>query len=178
MSIVVDLGCARFAHVGGGLDSVALLIERFHPRLLYGFDPLIVAEEATGEGTTVRTSASAAWIWDGEIDYVEDGVASCVAPDRQGLLPGHMSLKPQPPKTIACFDLAAFLVDLVEPAIVKMDVEGSEYWLLTWLLATGAISRVDRLLVEWHAQTRDREVWRLALERLVGRFCAVEEWAY
>ncbi len=178
MTVVVDLGCARFTHVGGGLDSVALLIERFQPCLLYGFDPLIEAEEATVGETVVRTSASAAWLWDGEIGYIEDGVASCLAPDDQPLLPGHMSHHPLPLKTIACFDLARFLADLVEPAIVKMDTEGAEYLLLTWLLATGAIRQVELLLVEWHAQTRDRETWRSRLEPEVRAVCAVEEWAY
>lgn len=178
MSIVVDLGCARFSHIGGGLNSVALLIERFHPEHLYGFDPLITVEEATVEGTHVKTSTSAAWIWDGVIDYAEDGVASCLAPDGDPLLPRHMSHKPQPPKTVACFDLARFLSDLSEPAVVKMDCEGAEYLLLTWLLATGAIRTVELLLIEWHAQTRDREAWRARLEPEVRAVCAVEEWAY
>jgi FkbM family methyltransferase len=148
---------------------------------VYGFDPLLDSRPATAyDGSAeVFTEAKAAWIWDGVVDFVEDGVASSVSLDGRVLLPAHMQHEPLSAKTVPCFDLAEWLEDRAhEDVIVKMDVEGAEYQLLSWLLATDAIQLVSLLLVEWHAQTRDRETWRATLEPVIEVWCDVEEWAH
>lgn len=176
--VVIDLGCARYAHVGGGLDSTAILSERFRPTRLYGFDPLSDGDETAEEDTELSTSPTAAWIWDGNVNFSEDGVASSIHLEGRSVLPADMHHKPRQAHEIPCFDLAAWLRLLNEKVILKMDVEGAEYLLLTWLLATDAIGYVDLLLVEWHGHTTDRIKWRTQLRRELDETCPVEEWVF
>ncbi len=178
MRVVVDLGCARYAHASGGMDSSWLLADRFEPEIIYGFDPLSSRDEGSEIETEVMTAPTAAWIWDGLVDFAEDGVASCVVLDGQPLLPTHMRHQPLEPRQVTCFDLAAWLRLLNEKVILKLDVEGAEFLLLTWLLATNAIGYVDLLLVEWHEQTSARRMWRGQLERELETVCPLEEWSY
>ena len=39
---------------------------------------------------------------------------------------------------------------------MKMDIEGSELEVMTDLLLSGALSRVDLIFVEWHPSLSDR----------------------
>lgn len=144
---MVDLGCAPH-----GTDiSVQPLIERFHPRVLYGFDPLqrdVIAEQ---DGTRVVLSPRAAWTHDGYVGIVEDGIRTQVFESEAGCVP--------------CFDLARFLSELPDEEIVlKLDVEGGEYELLPHLHATCVDERVSLCLVEWHGEGR------------VALRCPIEEW--
>ncbi len=136
--IVIDVGCARL----GGDYSVERLIDWYHPDVLIGFDPTAKVAEAMPadlQGTNVVLRREAAWIEDGEIGYFADGVNSQV-----GNSPGW-------PK-VRAVDLARVIRELPEEeeVIIKIDAEGAEYELLEHLLATGAIDRVSRLLIEWH----------------------------
>lgn len=160
-AIVIDLGCESH-----GLDSTTLLIDRFRPDLLYGFDPGSEESVSVYRGAALTRSSKAAWVWDGMVPFVDDGVASCLAPDGLPLLPETMQLAPQPPRPVECFDFSAWLERLNRHEVVlKMDVEGAEYALLEHLIKTGMIKRVGLLLIEWHPSA-------------VVLPCRVETWAY
>ena len=144
--VVVDLGCESH-----GFDSTMLLIDRFLPDFLYGFDP--GSDDGVGvyRSAAVTRSSKAAWIYDGQVPFIDDGGASCLAPDGVPLLPEAMQLAPQPPRLVECVDFAAWLDRLNrDDVVVKMDVEGAEYMLLEHMIATGTIERVGLLLIEWH----------------------------
>jgi hypothetical protein len=68
--VVIDLGC--HTHPGFPEDeSVHVLIDRFKPGVLFGFDPhpdLEIGPTVIGD-TEVTLSRSAAWTYDGLIDY-------------------------------------------------------------------------------------------------------------
>jgi FkbM family methyltransferase len=155
--VVIDLGC--HTHPGFPEDeSVHALIDRFQPGVLFGFDPhpdLEIGPTVIGD-TEVTLSRSAAWTYDGLIDY---------DPSPQRPLAASVGAGPL---KVACFDLARF----VKPGdIVKMDVEGAEYPLIRHLIETGADKKLERLLVEWHQPTTGRAYLLSLLS------CPVEEWA-
>jgi len=134
--IVIDVGCARY----GGDHSIERLIEWYHPNQLIGYDPGwtndMLTEAAAG---AIVVYAWAAWTYDGEVRWLADGLNSQVG-DAE-----HWALVP-------CVDLARVIRELPdeEEVILKIDAEGAEYDLLEHLLATGAIHRLSRLLIEWH----------------------------
>jgi len=139
--IVIDVGCARW----GGDYSVERLIEMYHPDVLIGFDPATKVAEAMpradallAAGTQVALRREAAWIFDGEVGYREDGLNSWITDDAEA------------PK-VRCVDLARVVEEMPEgPVILKIDAEGAEFDLLEHLIATGAMARLTRVLVEWH----------------------------
>lgn len=162
--IVVDLGCAE--HQGEG--SITQLLERFHPRVFYGFDPHPGAGEIwVNKGLLppqLIIEEKAAWTYDGFIGFREAGLRSRVG-EAEG------------PMAVPCFDLAAFVAGLPadEELVVKMDVEGAEKPLLEHLIAKGADSRIGLLLVEWHDDREFVEPYDRA--DLIARLtCRVEEW--
>jgi hypothetical protein len=160
MTIVVDIGCARY----GNDYSIERLIEEFHPEVLYGFDPIpfvtspfaseIIANSGEGaygeyevevDGCRVVVQGRAAWIYDGEIGLFRDGLSTHVVEDPTR-------------EQVPCFDLAYFIRSIPsdQEIILKIDAETAEYPLLEHLIAT----RTDELLklawVEWHCETCGR----------------------
>ncbi len=133
--IVVDLGCQPHE-----ASSLPYLADTYKPSLIYGFDPWPDLDTSVTEvnGVPVSLHKMAAWTYDGEIGFNQNGDASEVLP--------QPILWPMVP----CFDLAAWLDRLGAQVLLKMDVEGAEYTLLPHLENTGAIRFVDALLVEWH----------------------------
>lgn len=130
---VIDVGCA--AH--GPNRSVSRLARMFRPSYLLGLDPhpTIRTRNQTVSGVPVRILSVAAWTYDGEVGYVENGTRSRI--DRGYGTP------------VRCVDLARLVSELT-PVVVKLDVEGGEYTLLRHLIDREVDELVDVLLVEWH----------------------------
>lgn len=147
--IVVDLGC--FPH----RDEISIepLVREHRPAVLYGFDPWpdLVEGETVFEGTRVVLSRKAAWIEDGEIEFARvkgfRAWNSTVmrAKGTRGEWSGAGDVIRVP-----CFDFSAWLRDLPEPAVVKMDVEGAEFDILERMVEDGTDLMVSELNLEWH----------------------------
>jgi hypothetical protein len=145
-TIVIDLGCKSY---GGADDSIMPLVRRYEPQLLLGFDPQIEVEgitpftyspnSLTNLSTTVVLSKKAAWMYDGNVRFCGDGVCAGIDGPGDG-------------KLIPCFDLASLVRALPDDArtIIKVDIEGAEYPLLSWLERGDAFYKLDEILVEWH----------------------------
>lgn len=150
--IVIDLGC----HEHEISKSVEPLIERFHPDTLYGFDPLL--PEGSGrmiDGTRCILKPLAAWVHNGKLALERRGTGTRVYEDPDG--------------DVLCFDLADFLIGLGlyttdEQIILKLDVEGAEYPLLSHLRDQDLDKRLSLVLVEWHGDAR------------IELRCPMEEW--
>jgi FkbM family methyltransferase len=165
--IVIDVGCARY----GGDYSIERLIEEFSPDVLYGFDPN-PAVTVTGEALATREDRttkiildnSAAWTYDGEIGYVDDGLNSWITERHE---------EPRVP----CFDLARFIRDLPQESeiVLKIDAEGAEYELLRHLIGTGTDSLLKLAWVEWHGSPTSRSD-RAWIEAEIG--CELAEWCW
>jgi FkbM family methyltransferase len=148
-AIVVDLGC--YPH----RDEISIepLIREYRPEVLYGFDPWpdLVEGETEFEGTRVVLARKAAWIEDGEIEFARvrgfRAWNSTVmrAKGTRGEWTGAGDVIRVP-----CFDFSAWLRELPEPAVVKMDVEGAEFDILERMVDDGTDALVAELHVEWH----------------------------
>lgn len=168
--IVIDVGCGKY----GGDYSIERLLTEYTPDILYAFDPnesgLRAAVDAASEHTRRRGSQVyfdnvAAWMFDGEVGFREDGLNSWVSDD------------PTAPK-VRCIDLARFIEDLPEDDIVlKLDCEGAEYDLLADLILKGADRCLTLALVEWHTKgVKNAESRRRVIEKEF--FCPIKEWPY
>jgi hypothetical protein len=133
MTIVVDLGCY---HWDEAYSLEALAVE-YQPEMIYGFDPSPLLNTSVAElgGASIQLARAAAWLYNGEVSYLDKRMGSRAGAG-DGLVP--------------CLDFAAWLYDLGEPVVVKMDIEGGEYELLPRLVETGADYFIEELLLEWH----------------------------
>lgn len=164
--IVVDVGCASWTTKDDKIeDSIMSLIQRFKPKILFGFDPIPYVNDGVGmiEGTMVVTAQRAAWTHSGIETYAFDRNCSHI---------GGEDAK------VACFDLVAFLRGLPGPEIIlKMDIEGAEYELLPHLIENDAMGNVSRLLIEWHTGKYRNDFDGWSREDIESKLtCTVEEW--
>ncbi len=141
--IIIDVGCAKW----GGDESVSKLVEEFNPDVLYGFDPGLNAEdypEAIG-GTRLVLSRSAAWTFDGELEFTVAGLGGQVESGGD---------------VVQCVDLARFILELSAGDIVlKMDAEGAEYELIPHLVANDADLRLTLAVTEFHCDVCRMGIW-------------------
>lgn len=164
--IVVDVGCYHHpTHAGRPQDSIGLLLERFQPRTLYGFDPHpgLPVGSTLENGVRVIRERRAAWLRDGTVGFTTDPARPLGA-----LVTEHEG------ESVPCFDLAAFLGEkLIEGEIVlKLDVEGAEYQLLSRIIDEGVDEFLTLILVEWH----DRRRWQARRRLQRSLRCPVEPW--
>ena len=165
--IVVDVGCHDHpAHDGQSQDSIGRLIDRFRPRVLYGFDPHpgLPVGSTLQDGVRVVRERRAAWVHDGivEFDYTPD----------QG--PLGSKIREGAAGRVPCFDLAAFLIEQLPQGhiVLKLDAEGAEYPLLARIIDQDVDEFLTLVLVEWH-QPRKWQA-RRRLERALR--CPVQPW--
>lgn len=98
---------------------------------------------------------SALWIEDGEIDFLEsiarwNTLASTVV-DSMNEIWG-LKLDRENPKKVPSVSLSKFLEQFSDDdyVVVKLDIEGSEYYVIEDLFNSGAINKIDELFIEWH----------------------------
>jgi FkbM family methyltransferase len=144
--IVIDVGCATH----GGDRSIEPLIERFHPEVLFGFDPQVFECMYVTDGTVVVLSDKAAWTVNGRIRFDGNSLGARVV-DKGG-------------KHVRCFDLAQMIAkEGRRPLYLKLDCEGSEYPIIEKLIKTRVDATIDLLLVEWHCQSCGHGIWSHAV---------------
>lgn len=164
--IVIDVGC----HPHPPEESVHVLVERFHPEILFGFDPfpdLVEGLECVGETLVVRRRL-AAEVGVGEIGYTVDGITSSIIPEFMDGIRVE----------VECFSLAEFLRALPPVEVVlKLDAEGAEFLLLTDIYRKRLDERLALVLVEWHGDGEDIVGPVLSRDALLECLrCPVEAW--
>lgn len=144
--IVIDVGCASYE----GARSIPNLLLRFRPDRLLAYDPK--GDEVRIRSKVVERIHAAAWRYDGTIGFHEDSTSSYVSETDTNW--------PQVP----CVDLARVIDELDGDIVLKLDCEGAEYALLSYLHERGLDKKLTLCLVEWH------DARRVELD------CPVEDW--
>ena len=167
--IVIDVGCARH----GWHYSIERLLDEFHPDVFYGFDPgwepeMFWPSPDLDPKTRVEITKAAAWTYDGEVGFHENGLVS------------HVTELNGVPK-VPCFDLARFLRVMAfkhrEGIVLKIDAEGAEYDLLRHLIARRADKLLKLAIVEWHDLPDGTHISRrVNIEREIA--CELREWEF
>lgn len=170
--IVYDLGCYDHPdHPGASQDSIRVLVARFHPERLVGYDPHPAVpwfREETINGTNVQVRNMAAWTGTGTVAYDPRPDAPLTAAVSDGTGPSY----------VRCFDVAwdicahGNLTDTPD-IVVKLDVEGAEYQILERVIALRADEKIELVLVEWHDVPDAARRRRSIVRRLR---CPVETW--
>lgn len=168
--IVVDVGAMAYDRD----ESIAPLIDRFHPDVMFAFDPHPDFEEGVDhlDGSVVISRRLAAWTFGGDVPFAVEGIRSGIpACAREGSAshsdPGEKFGRAR------SFVLAAFLRTLPPPLVLKLDVEGAEYPLLNQISANHVDERLALVLVEWHSEELAHDLYGPRPELQ----CPVEEWA-
>lgn len=97
---------------------------------------------------------SAAWTHDGTIDlYLGHHESSTVMPGKVVPPVYDQQIDYDAPVPVPALDFSAWLRRTATPddhVVVKMDIEGAEYPVLTKMLADSTIGLISTLYVEWH----------------------------
>jgi len=144
VNVVYDIGCCHW----GTETSIDKLVQRFSPDRLLGFDPQARPMSYRLDDTKVVVEQRAAWTHPRGV-YLHASRSGCWVGDERGERRAKMP----------SFDLAEEILSEPAPVVVKLDVEGGEYVLIPHLIATGAISNVSLLLVEWHGEPLEGVEW-------------------
>lgn len=147
--IVVD--CGAHPHPGkgrlaGGEESVYALIERFHPEVLIGFDPLVedTITQFEHDGHTTMIVLRQALAWHKSVPGATFPVLIC---DDSTHSPRGGEDGDQWFPAVSIPDL---LDCLPPPIIVKFDCEGCEYPIFHEIRKRNIDLRLELVLVEWH----------------------------
>jgi len=152
MNVFIDLGCfdgdsIRQFYGWSHLDKPYI---DFH---IYGFDPTNrhdkVWRSMESENDKLKFESKAAYTYDGKIEFTQRPkdapLGSTVMQTKADYGMGEVF-------EVDCFDFSKWLKQFKEDdyIIVKMDIEGSEYEVLSKMLEDGTDKLIDKLLVEWH----------------------------
>ncbi|MFE7837352.1 FkbM family methyltransferase [Streptomyces sp. NPDC057474] len=110
--------------------------------------------EQAAHSPRVEISHSAVWTHDGTIDlFLGHHESSTVMPGKRVPPMYDQQIDYSAPVSVPATDFSSWLrrtVTADDHVVVKMDIEGAEYPVLTKLLADGTINLVSVLYIEWH----------------------------
>lgn len=103
----------------------------------------------------IKVYHSALWVNNDGVDFLEsierwNTLASTIVPSMNEIW--GLKLDRENPKKVPSKSLVEFLDNFNNDdyLVVKLDIEGSEYFVIEDLLNTGKIERIDELYIEWH----------------------------
>ena len=173
--IFIDLG----ANLGQELDVIApmgVLVHSFepHPELFK------TIQKNHGHRDNVTLHNAAAWIYDGDITFFfknskqqANGGASLIE-EKTNI---NRSLK----ETVPCVDISRYLKEFSKPVkVLKIDVEGAEYYLLERLIKEKALDNIEFIYCEDHERKCTSSEWatkkREVLSELRDRGIQLRDW--
>ncbi len=149
--VYIDLGANRG-------DTIRDFMARNPGFIAFGFEPTPelaarLRREFNGP-TNVLVMECAAWIWDGVVELylgANSDQSSTVLPGKR-VTPGW-NVDYQLPRLVRALDFDRWLRENTaedDEIVLKMDIEGAEYKVLSRCIDTGSIARVKLARVEWH----------------------------
>jgi len=151
MNAYIDLGAYR-----------GLYVKRYRSSSMYTAGCSIYAFECNRTvrnidyGPDVKLIRSAAWIYDGELDfYISKSNPSMVQGSSVYKAKRTGNLDKEHPQKIPCIDFSKWIRDNFQKEdniIIKMNIEGAEYDILEKMIADGTIDYIKTLFVQFHWQ--------------------------
>jgi len=103
----------------------------------------------------IKVYHSAVWVDDNGVEFLEsierwNTLASTIVPSMKEIW--GLKLDRDNPKKVPSISLVDFLdnFDKDDYIVMKLDIEGSEYFVIEDLLRSGKMDMVDELYIEWH----------------------------
>jgi len=122
---------------------------------LFTFEPVIGIEKYCGNIKNLTIFKKAVWIYDGEIDFCLDKakkecrkLGGTIIKDKKT---GH--LDKENPVSVPCLNFSKWVLDNFSQEdfiILKMDIEGAEYKVLSKMVEDASINMVNKLYIEFH----------------------------
>ncbi|MFG2174078.1 FkbM family methyltransferase [Streptomyces niveus] len=110
--------------------------------------------ERAAHSPRVEISHSAVWTHDGMINlFLGHHESSTVMPGKRVPTVYEQQIDYSSPVPVPATDFSSWLRRTVNPGdhvVVKMDIEGAEYPVLTKLIADGTLDLISVLYIEWH----------------------------
>jgi FkbM family methyltransferase len=180
--ILIDCG----ANVGG---SLRMFMDAYPDRDLFAFEPnpvlipMIAESVASGSRPQAVTIANQAiWTHDGTVDlFLGHHESSTLLEGKTVPRRYNQQIDYEAPRAVPCIDFSAWLQrEFAEDdeIIVKMNIEGAEYPVLSKMIEDETLSLVDTLFIEWHYD-RFAHMTRqdhLAVVERVASHTTVEPW--
>ena len=140
--------------------------------VLYGFE---ANEKKGSRGLGVILFKKAVWIEDGEIEFY----TSKRRRGRANSLFTNMSARREKKSTVPCIDLSKWIMDNFDKndfIVLKMDIEGGEYEVLSKMMEDKSLDYVNVLYMEWHAKRRPdlEEEYKLSINKAVKNYKGLE----
>lgn len=149
------------AHKG---EAIEMLLEK-RPDMdgcdIHFFEPnpdLIELLEEMGkkeEKYNIKVHHSAVWVDDNGVEFLEsierwNTLASTVVPSMKEI--GGLKLDRDNPQKVPSKNLMTFLDEFEDDdyIILKLDIEGSEYFVIDDLLRSKQLKKIDEIYIEWH----------------------------
>jgi FkbM family methyltransferase len=147
------------AHKGEAIEVLLDKREDLQGCDVHFFEPnpdlISLLEGLNNPNYNVKVHHAALWVEDGEIDFLEsiarwNTLASTVVQSMNEIW--GLKLDRENPKKVPSTSLSNFIntMDEDDYLVVKLDIEGSEYFVIEDLFKTGAISKIKELYIEWH----------------------------
>ena len=164
MNYIIDCGYSTGVFTLRYLRALAYQGEDLSNWTIYGFEPNEVwrdrAVRATSEfpDATFHLSPAAVWTTDGTMRFFP-----CIGPVSSYLADAyHRQLESGRKASIQVptMDLSRIIFELAAPEkiILKVDIEGAEFYVLPHIQKTGAASRLTHVYIEYHARL-NRKDW-------------------
>ena len=163
--IFIDCG----GHIGESIRLFKRSKEYDSSYKIYSFEPVSYLSKYYRHWKDIIFSNKVVWIYDGEIDFY-----LAEKSDGNTLFKGKYTgnIDKNHPIKVKCLDFSQWVLktfDKDDYIILKMDIEGGEYQVLTKMILDGSIDYVNKLYIEWHSafdNFPDRGLYKTLLKEL------------
>jgi len=151
MNVYIDLGAFRGLYIRRFRKSS--MFQPGHKMYAFECNPYLLAHDYGPDVTKIK---SAAWIYDGELDfYISKTTPSVVQGSSVYKSKRTGNLDKEHPRKTPCLDFSKWIKDNFQKddnIIIKMNIEGAEYDILEKMVVHGTIDYIDILFCQFHWQ--------------------------
>ena len=173
--IFIDLG----ANLGQELDVIApmgVVVHSFEPHS----ELFKIIQKNHGHRDNVTLHNAAAWIYDGHVAFFFKKSKQDVN-GGASLIEQKSNINKSSKETVPSINIARYIKELNKPIkVLKIDIEGAEYYLLEKLIEEKALDNIDFIYCEDHNRKCGSPAWHIkkreVLNQLRDRGIQLRDW--